>query len=107
MQLESLQLAVNVAIAAINAQAPLINSCLHNVSDRIQEIALHGVRHGASVALAAAQVQTGYELHTMETGFPMDDSPEEHEELIEDFIDAAEAIVDITSAQDVINNVFD
>ena len=43
----------------------------------------------------------------METSFPMGDGPKEHEELIEDFIDAAEAIVDITSAQDVINNVFD
>ena len=43
----------------------------------------------------------------METGFLMGDGPKEHKELIEDFIDAAEAIVDITSAQDVINNVFD
>ena len=43
----------------------------------------------------------------METGFSMGDGLEEHEELIEDFIDAAEAIVDITSSQDVINNVFD
>ena len=43
----------------------------------------------------------------METGFPMGDSPKEHEELIENFIDAVEAIVDITSAQDMINNVFD
>ena len=43
----------------------------------------------------------------METGFPMCDGPKEHEELIENFVDAAEAIVDITSAQDVINNVFD
>ena len=59
------------------------------------------------MVLAAAQVQTRYELHTMETGFPMGDSPAKHEELIKDFVDAAEAIVDITSAQDVINNVFD
>ena len=43
----------------------------------------------------------------METGFPMGDGPEEHEDLIEEFIDAAEAIMDITSAQDVINSVFD
>ena len=43
----------------------------------------------------------------METGFPMGDGPKEHEDLIEEFVDAAEAIVDITSAQDVINNVFD
>ena len=50
-----------------------------------------------------AQVQTGYELHTMEASFLMGDGPEEHEDLIEEFVDAAEAIVDITSAQDVIN----
>ena len=37
----------------------------------------------------------------------MGDGPEEHEELIEEFVNAAEAIVDIASAQDVINNVFD
>ena len=43
----------------------------------------------------------------METSFPMGDSLEEHEELIEEFVDAAEAIMDNTSAQDVINNVFD
>ena len=43
----------------------------------------------------------------METGFPMGDGPEEHEELIEEFVDAVKAIMDITSAQDVINNVFD
>ena len=39
----------------------------------------------------------------METGFPMGDGPEEHEDLLKEFIIAAEAIVDITSAQDVVN----
>ena len=53
------------------------------------------------------QVQTGYELHTLETGFLMGDDPKEHEDLIEEFVDAAEAIADITSTPDVINNVFD
>ena len=50
------------------------------------------------VALTAAQVQTRYELHAMETGFPMGDGPDEHEDLLEEFVMAAEAIVDITSA---------
>ena len=94
-------------MAAINGQGPFINPHLHDVPASVEEIALHGIRRGASVVLAAAQVQTRYELHTMETGFLMGDGPEEHEELIEDLVDAAEAIVDITSAQDVINNVFD
>ena len=59
------------------------------------------------MALTVAEVQTRYELHAMETGFPMGDGPEEHEDLLEEFIMAVEAIVDITSAQDVVNRVFD
>ena len=43
----------------------------------------------------------------MEVGFPIGDGPEGHEDLIEDFTAPAEAIMDITSAQDVINNAFD
>ena len=39
----------------------------------------------------------------MEPGFPMVDDLEMHE----DFNDVAAAIVDFTSAQDVINKVFD
>ena len=43
----------------------------------------------------------------MEPGFPMADDPNMHEDLIEDFDDVVEAIVDIISVQDVINSVFD
>ena len=53
------------------------------------------------MALTVVQVQT------MEVGFPMGDGPEGHEDLLEEFIIAAEAVVDITSAQDVVNKVFD
>ena len=77
------------------------------MSQRVQEITLHGVNRGAAVALAAVQVQTRHDLRTMEPGFPMADDPNMHEDLIEEFDDMAEAIVDIISAQDVINNVFD
>ena len=107
MQLESLQLAANVATDAVNARGSPITARLQVILVHVREIALHGVRHGAAVALTAAQVQTGYELHATETGFPMGDGPEEHEDLLEEFTMAAEAIVDITSAQDVVNKVFD
>ena len=43
----------------------------------------------------------------MESGFPMGNGPEEDEDLMEEFVAAAEAIVDITFAQDVVNKVFD
>ena len=106
MELESLQRAANAAVDAINAWGFLINAHLQDISAHAQEIALHSVPHGVSVALTATQVQTRYELHTMQTGFPMGDGPEEPEDLLE-FLVVAEAIVDITSAQDVVNKVFD
>jgi len=43
----------------------------------------------------------------MEVGFLIGNGPEEHEDLLEEFIMAAEAIVDITSTQDVVNKVFE
>ena len=107
MQLESLQLAANTAADAVNARGSPIDARLQDITICVQEIALHGIHHGASVALTAPQVQTGYELHAMETSFPMGDSPEEHEDLLKEFVVVAESIVDITSAQDVVNKVFD
>ena len=107
MQLESLQLATNVATDAVNARGSSIDAHLQDVPVHVREIALHGVRHGAAVALTAAQVQTRYELHAMQTGFPMGDGPEEHEDLLEEFVMVAEAIVHITSAQDVVNKIID
>ena len=95
-----------MAADAVNARGSPIDARLQDVPVRVWEIALHNVHHRAAVVLTAAQVQTGYELHTMETGFPMGDSPKEHEDLLEEFIMATEAIVDITSAQDVVNKVF-
>ena len=107
VQLESLQLVANAAADAVNARGSPIASRLQDIPARVQEIALHDVRHGVAVALTAAQVQTGYELHAIETRFPMGDGPEEREDLLEEFTMTAEAVVDITSAQDVVNKVFD
>jgi len=56
MQLESLQLAANMAVDAVNARDSLINACLHDVLTDVREIALHGVRLGVAVALTVAQV---------------------------------------------------
>ena len=107
MQLESLQSAANAAADVVNARGSPIDAHRQDIPARVQEIALHGVRHGAAVVLTAVQVQTRDDLHTMEVGFPTDDGPEGHEDLIEDFTAAVEAIVDITPAQDVVNKVFD
>ena len=54
MQLESLQLAANMAVDAVNARGSLINARLHDVLAHVWEIALHVVRYGAAVALTVA-----------------------------------------------------
>ena len=91
---------------AVNAWGSPIAVRLQDIPAHVQEIALNSVHHGAVVALTVAQFQTRYELHAMETGFPMGDDPKEHEDLLKEFVMAAETIVDITSAQDVVNKVF-
>ena len=54
VQLESLQSAANVATDVINARGSPIDVCLQDIPAHVQEIALHGVRHGVAVALTVA-----------------------------------------------------
>ena len=97
----------NAAADAVNARGSPIDVRLQDIPACVQEIAIHGVCHGAVVALTTAQVQTGHDLHAVEVGFLIGDGPEGHEDLIGDFTAVAKAIMDITSIQDVVNKVFD
>ena len=69
-------------------------------------MATHGVRYGASGALAVAQLCSGHELHHLEPSFSGTDRLEDQDDLIGDFTDAVEAIAVIIHAEDVVNNVF-
>ena len=53
-QLESLCLAVDHAARFVNARGAVLVVRLHDIPHSIREVALHGVRHGAAMALAAA-----------------------------------------------------
>ena len=61
-ELEALQLAANNAARALNAQGDLVVSHLRDIPTRVQEVALHGVRHGAAVALTITQMNSEHEL---------------------------------------------
>ena len=61
-QLESLQLAADYATQLVNARGAIPTVRLHDIPNHAREIALHSIRHGAAVALAMAQVQSGFEL---------------------------------------------
>ena len=79
---------------------------LYDVPNHIKEVALHGVRHGAPMALAAAKARSSHELRLLPHGFPATDHPEDHENLVEDFSNVANTIASSSSAEYIINKVF-
>ena len=87
-QLESLRSAADHAAGFINARgaAPVVR--LHDIPNHVREVALHGVRHGAAMALATAQARSGHNLRLLPHGFPDATYPAEHERLVEDFMSA-------------------
>ena len=54
----------------VNARGavPVVRS--HDIPNRIREVALHGVRHGAARALATAQARSSHNLQLLPHGFP-------------------------------------
>ena len=65
---------------------------LYDIPNHVREVALHGVRHGAAIALAAAQARSGHELRLLPHGFPAIEHPKDHERLVEDFFNAANSV---------------
>ena len=53
-QLESLQLVVEHAMGFVNARGAVPIVRLYNIVNRVMEVTLHGIHHGAATALAAA-----------------------------------------------------
>jgi len=68
-------------------------------------VALHGVRHGAAVALTIAQVCSGHDLRPLQPGFLDGKDPDDYQELVDDFEGAADAVAHRTLAKGVINRV--
>ena len=79
---------------------------LHDIPNRVREVALHGIRHGAAMALTAAQAHSGHNLRVLPHGFPDATHPGEHEHLVEDFSSAANSVAFNTLADDIVSKVF-
>ena len=79
---------------------------LHDVPNHAREVALHGVHHGAAMALASAQARSGHELQFLPHGFPAAVHPGDYERLIEDFFSAANSVAFISQADDIVAKVF-
>ena len=80
--------------------------CLYDIPNRIREVALHGVRHGTSMALVVAQAHSGHELQLLPHGFPTTEHPEDHERLVKDLFNTANSVALTSQAEDIVNKVF-
>jgi len=105
VQLEAVQLAAGDSFGALNAWGDTLEDCLQDVPVRAREVAPHVIRHGATVAVAIAPVRSGHDLRLVEPGF-LEENSDDYQDLVDDFEGASIAMVDITLAEEVVNNVF-
>ena len=104
--MESLRSVADHAAGFVNARGVILGVLLHDIPNRVREVALHGVRHGAAMALAAAQARCGHNLRLLPHGFLDAVHPGEHERLIEDFSSIANSVAFNTLADDIVSKVF-
>jgi hypothetical protein len=79
------------------------------VEDHVDEVALHGVRLGTSLGLAAMATHTGVDYSTQSRGFH-GGAPEDIdgiEVILERLDDHGDAIADSIHPQSVLNRLFD
>jgi hypothetical protein len=69
-----------------------------------REVALHGVQHEAAVALVAAQVHLGCNLHLLKPDFLNGEDINDHQELVIKFKGVVDAMAYITLTEGVINH---
>ena len=92
----------------MKAHGDTVAARLHDIPNRVREVARHGVRHGAAVALATAQFQTGRDLLQIEPVHLLLGSEDwwVFDELADDMEMAATAISEDVSIEAVIGNIF-
>ena len=105
-QLESLRLAADHAVRFVNAKGTVLVVRLYDILNHVREVALHGIHHGAAMALAAAQVHSGHNFWLLPHGASATGYPGDYERLVEDFSDVANSVTFISQANDIIAKVF-
>ena len=85
-------MAAEHAVGFVNARDAISVVRLHDILNHVREVALHGVLHGAAMALAFAQAHSGHELRFLPHGFLAAAHPRDYERLVEDFSNAANSV---------------
>jgi hypothetical protein len=93
----------------VNVSGDTPEARLGAVEDRIDEVALHGVRLGTTLGLAAMATHTGVDYSTRPRGF-YSGTPEDVDDIevtLEHLEGHGDAIADSTHPQSVLNRLFD
>ena len=79
---------------------------LYDIPNRVREVALHGVHHGAAMALTVAQARSSHELQLLPHGFLATEHPKDHQRLVKNFFNTANSVALASQAKDIVNEVF-
>ena len=99
-------MATEHAVGFVNARGAVLVVRLHGITNHVREVTLHGVRHGAAMALASAQAHSGHKLRFLPHGFLAVVHPGDYERLVEDFFSAANSVAFVSQADDIVAKVF-
>jgi hypothetical protein len=108
-ELNRLKALVEKLADKVNAPGDTLEARLGAVEDRVDEVALHGVRLGTTVGLAAMATHTSVDYSTRPRGF-YDGAPEDVNDIeatIERHDGQGVAIADSIHPQYILNRLFD
>jgi hypothetical protein len=108
-ELNWLKMLVKKLADKVNAPGDTPEARLAAVEDRVDEVALHGVRLGTTLGLASIATHTGVDYSTRPHGF-YDGAPEDVDDIevtLERLGGHGDAIADSIHPQSVLNRLFD
>jgi hypothetical protein len=108
-ELDQLKMLVKLLADKVNAPGDTPVERLAAVEDRVDEVAIHGIRLGTTLALAAMATHTGVNYSIQPHGF-QGGTPEDLDqiEVILERLDGhSDAIAELTYPQSVLNRLFD
>ena len=90
----------------MNARGDLLVDRLQDIPNRARQIATHGVRQEAAIALAVAQTCTRHNLLLLEPVFPEGEGRTSFDDLVLQFDVTANTIANEVSSDSVVTKVF-
>jgi hypothetical protein len=108
-ELDQLKMVVKQLADKVNAPGDTPAERLATVEDRVDEVAVHGIRLGTTLGLAAMATHTGVDYSIQPRGF-QGGAPEDIDEIeviLEHLDGHDDAIAELTHPQSVLNRLFD